>query len=97
MKSFLGRIRASALTYEVTGVETLCSGGETTDSSLQVLVNLAGNMFYVTATSAANSSERVFSIDDHVVDSKRANLKDFFSERLTLFQQCFEKVALKSD
>jgi len=47
------------------------------------------------ANRAAN--ERVFSIDDHVVNSRRAYLKEFLSERHTLFQQCFEKEALKFD
>jgi len=52
-------------------------------------------MFSVMVTSTAN--ERVFSIDDHVVNSRRANLKEFLGERHTLFQQCSEKEALKFD
>jgi len=47
------------------------------------------------ATSAAN--ELVFSIDDHVVNCRRANLEEFLSERHILFQQCSEKEALKFD
>jgi len=40
-------------------------------------------------------NERVFSIDDHIVNNRRVNLKDFLSGRHTLFQQWFEKEALK--
>jgi len=47
------------------------------------------------ATSAAN--ERVFGIDDHVVNSRRANLKELLSERPVLFHQCSQKEALKFD
>jgi len=45
------------------------------------------------ATSAAN--ERVFSMDSYMVNSRRANLQDFISERHSLYQQCFGKGALK--
>jgi len=41
--------------------------------------------------------ERVFSIDHQVVNSRRANLKEFLSEQHILFQQCSEKEALKFD
>jgi len=46
-----------------------------------VLSSFAGTTFCVMATSAAN--ERVCSIDDDVVNSRRANLKEFFSKRHT--------------
>jgi len=57
--------------------------------------DLAGNTFYVMTTSAAN--ERVSNIDDHVVNSRSANLQEFVSERHTLFQQYSEKKAMKFD
>ena len=68
--------------FDIAGVETFSSGSETTDWSFQVC-HLAGNTFCVIATTAAN--EGVFIIDDHVVNSRKANLKEFFSERQTLF------------
>jgi len=55
------------------GVATFSSGGKTTDWSFQVSAcDLARNAYCVMATSAA--SERVFSMDGHVVNSRRANL-----------------------
>jgi len=50
-------------------------------------------MLCVMATSGAN--ERVFSINDHVVNSRRANLKESFSERYNFFKKCCEKEVLK--
>jgi len=47
------------------------------------------------SSSAAN--ERLFLIDDHGVTNRSANLKEFLSERHTLFQQCSVKEALKFD
>ena len=60
-----------------------------------VLSGLAGNAFCVMITSAAN--ELVFSIDDNAVNSRRANLEEFLSERHTLLQQWCEKEVLKFD
>ena len=57
--------------------------------------DLAVKTFCVMETSAAN--EGLFLNDDHVMNSRRANLKEFLSERHTLFQQCSEKEALKVD
>jgi len=58
------------------------------------LSGLAGNSFYVMAISAAN--ERVLSIDHHVVNSRRANLKESLSEGHTFFNSA-EKNAQKFD
>jgi len=56
------------------------------------LSHFARNTVCVMATSAAN--EGVFIIDDHVVNSRRGNSKEFLSKRLALFQQCSAKEAL---
>jgi len=75
--------------FDIVCVETFSRDGETTDLEFPGLSHLAGNKFCVMATSAAN--EWVFSIDDHVVNSRSAKLKEFLSERQTLLQQCSEK------
>jgi len=59
------------------------------------LSGLVGNTFCVMATRASN--ERVFSIDDHVVNSRREHLKEVLGKRHAIFQQCSEKEALKFD
>ena len=57
-----------------------------------VLSGFAGNTFCVMATSAAN--ERLCSIDDDVVNSRRANLKEFFSKRHTFFNSALRNQRL---
>jgi len=83
------------LGLDMTGVETFSSIG---DNRLEFpgLSDLAGIALCVMATSAANEREFII-IDDHVVNSRRANLKEFFGERHTLFQQRSEKEAPKFD
>jgi len=53
------------------------------------LSDLARNAFWVMATSAAN--ERVFSIDGHVVNSRRANLKSSSVNDILFFSSALRK------
>jgi len=53
------------------------------------LSGLAGNMLCVMADSAAN--DRVFNIEDHVVYSRRVNLKESLSERHAVFNSALRK------
>lgn len=57
----------------IAGVETFFGVGAIADWNFQFSVILQKNTFCVIATSAA--SERVFSIDDHVMNKRIGNLK----------------------
>ena len=73
------------------GVATFSSGGETRDWCFQI--SLISQGIGVMAISAA--ADRVFSMDDHVVNSRRENLKRSSVNDILFFKQCSENEAPK--
>ena len=79
--------------FDIAGVETFSSGGQTTYYSLQISVILQ-EMRSAWWHPALLMNECLVSMD-HAVNSRRANLQGFLSERHTFLQQRSEKEAMK--
>ena len=75
------------------GVETFSSGVETTNWSFQMLVILQETRFAWWQLAPAN--KRVFIINGHVANSRRANLKSSSVNKILFFNRALSKKVMK--